>query len=179
VLPIVGFVGSSGSGKTTLIAAVLPELRAAGLRVAVLKHAHCGFDMDRPGKDSFRVREAGASEVLIASRSRWAHLGELEGDLDEPPFHELLDRFDPRRVDLVLSEGFARECYPKIEVHRPALGEPPRCWPGDPMVIAVATAAPVAVARPVQRLDLNAPREVTAFLLDHLGAGALSWIRAG
>ncbi len=180
MLPVVGFVGNSGSGKTTLITAVLPELCAAGLRVAVLKHAHCGFDMDRPGKDSFRVREAGASEVLIASRSRWAHLGELEGNLDEPPFRELLDRFDPDRVDLVLSEGFARESYPKIEVHRPALGEPPRCWPDDPLVIAVATDAPLAVARPVRRLDLNAPREVTAFLLNYLSeAGAQSTIRAG
>ncbi|HEX6106792.1 MAG TPA: molybdopterin-guanine dinucleotide biosynthesis protein B [Gemmatimonadales bacterium] len=178
--PVVGFIGASGSGKTTLIAAVLPELRAAGLRVAVLKHAHCGFDMDRPGKDSFRAREAGAAEVLIASRSRWAHLGELEGDLEEPPFRELLDRFDPGRVDLVLAEGFARESYPKIEVFRPALGEPPRRWPDDPMVIAVATDAPLAVARPVRRLDLNAAPEVTAFLLEYLPvAGAVPVTRAG
>jgi molybdopterin-guanine dinucleotide biosynthesis protein B len=178
--PVVGFVGVSGSGKTTLITRVLPELRSAGLRVAVLKHAHCGFDMDRPGKDSFRVREAGAAEVLIASRSRWAHLGELEGDLAEPPFRELLERFDPGRVDLVLAEGFARESYPKVEVHRPALGEPPRCWPDDPMVIAVATDAPLAVARPVRRLDLNAPLEVTAFLLEHMaGAGRSTAIRVG
>jgi molybdopterin-guanine dinucleotide biosynthesis adapter protein len=180
VLPVAGFVGASGSGKTTLIARVLPALRAEGLRVAVLKHAHCGFDMDRPGKDSYRVREAGASEVLIASRSRWAHLGELEGDLDEPPFRELLERFEPGRVDVVLVEGFARECYPKIEVYRPALGEPPRCWPGDPSVIAVATDAPLAVARPVGRLDLNAPLEVAGFLLEHLArAGPLTAIRTG
>ena len=179
MLPVVGFVGASGSGKTTLISRVLPALRAEGLRVAVLKHAHCGFDMDRPGKDSYRVREAGASEVLIASRSRWAHLGELEGDLDEPPFRELLDRFDPERVDVVLVEGFARECYPKIEVYRPGLGEPPRCWPEDPSVIAVATDAPLAVARPVGRLDLNAPLAVAAFLLTHLvGSGPSTAIRA-
>ena len=178
--PVVGFIGASGSGKTTLITAVLPELRAAGLRVAVLKHAHCGFDMDRPGKDSYRVREAGASEVLIASRSRWAHLGELEDELDEPPFRALLERFDPARVDLVLAEGFAREAYPKIEVYRPALGEPPRCWPGDRMVIAVATDAPLAVARPVRRLDLNAPGEVVGLLLEHLAeAGAPPVTRVG
>jgi molybdopterin-guanine dinucleotide biosynthesis adapter protein len=180
VLPVVGFVGASGSGKTTLIVQVLPALLAEGLRVAVLKHAHCGFDMDRPGKDSYRVREAGASEVLIASRSRWAHLGELKGDLDEPPFRELLDRFDPERMDVVLVEGFARECYPKIEVYRPGLGEPPRCWPGDPSVIAVATDAPLAVARPVRRLDLNAPPAVAGFLLAHLGdSGVLRAVRAG
>jgi molybdopterin-guanine dinucleotide biosynthesis protein MobB len=180
VPPVVGFVGASGSGKTTLITAVIPLLRAEGLRVAVLKHAHCGFDMDRPGKDSYRVREAGASEVLIASRSRWAHLGELEADLAEPPFRELVERFDPARVDLVLAEGFAREAYPKIEVYRPAVGEPPRCWPDDPTVIAVATDAPLAVARPVVRLDLDAPREIAGFLVDRLaGIGGVSAIRAG
>ena len=180
MLPVAGFVGASGSGKTTLIARVLPALRAEGLRVAVLKHAHCGFDMDRPGKDSYRVREAGATEVLIASRSRWAHLGELEGDLDEPPFRELLERFEPGRVDIVLVEGFARECYPKIEVYRPALGEPPRCWPVDPSVIAVATDAPLAVGWPVGRLDLNAPREVAGFLLERLAEfGGLTAVRAG
>lgn len=180
MLPVVGFVGASGSGKTALITAVLPALRAAGLRVAVLKHAHHGFEMDRPGKDSFRAREAGASQVLIASRHRWALLTELEGGFEEPPFSELLERFDRDRVDVVLAEGFAGECYPKIEVYRPALGEPPRCWPADPMVIAVATDAPLAAAGPVRRLDLNAPPEVTEFILDHLtAAGALPSIRAG
>lgn len=168
--PVVGFVGASGSGKTTLITAVLPALRAAGLRVAVLKHAHHGFDMDRPGKDSFRVREAGATQVLIASRQRWALLTELDGDFEEPPFGELLRHFDRDRIDVVLAEGFAGECHPKIEVHRPAFGELPRCWPADPMVIAVATDAPLAVAPPAQRLDLNAPLEVTTFLLAHLAA---------
>lgn len=178
--PVIGFVGASGSGKTTLIVRILPLLRAEGLRVAVLKHAHGGFDMDRPGKDSYRVREAGASEVLIASRERWAHLGELDDDLEEPPFRVLLERFDPARVDLVLAEGFAREAYPKIEVYRPALGEPPRCWPGDPTVIAVATDAPLAVARPVRRLDLNAPAEVVGVVVAYLaGAGAVPLSPAG
>jgi molybdopterin-guanine dinucleotide biosynthesis protein B len=169
-LPVVGFVGASGSGKTTLITAVLPALSSAGLRVAVLKHAHCGFEMDRPGKDSYRVREAGAAQVLVASRSRWALLTELEGDLEEPPFRELLDCFPRDRVDAVLVEGFARESYPKIEVYRPAVGEPPRCWPADPAVIAVATDAALDVALPTRRLDLNAPAEVAGFLLDHLAA---------
>ena len=180
VPPVVGFVGASGSGKTTLITAVLPALRAAGLRVAVLKHAHHGFDMDRPGKDSFRAREAGATQVLIASRQRWALLTELDGHLEEPPFGELLGLFDRDRIDVVLAEGFTGECHPKIEVHRPALGEPPRCWPADPTVIAVATDAPVAVPPPAQRLDLNAPLEVTTFLLAHLAAtGGLPALRDG
>lgn len=179
-LPVVGFVGASGSGKTTLIAAVLPLFRSAGLRVAVLKHARRGFQLDHPGKDSYRVREAGASQVLIASRAGWALLGEFDGGLEEPPFRHLLGRFDRDRVDVVLAEGFAGESYPKVEVHRPALGQPPRCWPQDPMVIAVATDAPLSVADPVQRLDLNAPAEVAAFLLAHLsGAGAPASLRAG
>ena len=173
-LPAVGFVGPSGSGKTTLITRVLPALTGAGLRVSVLKHAHHGFDMDRPGKDTYRARVAGASQVLVASHARWALLSELDGDHDEPPFVELLGYFHADRTDVVLVEGFARESYPKIEVYRPALGEPPRCWPDDPAVIAVATDAPLEVPPPARRLDLNALPEVTAFLLDHLAAAAAS-----
>ncbi len=171
-LPAIGFVGSSGSGKTTLLTAALPHLRDAGLRVAVLKHARHGFDIDRPGKDSYRAREAGAAEVLVASRSRWVLLSEAEGAQDEPPFRELLGRFDRTRVDLVLVEGFAGEPYPKIEVYRPAHGEPPKCWPADPRVVAVATDAPLEVAPPVQRLDLNAADAVARFVLTHLAARA-------
>ncbi len=169
-LPVVGFVGASGSGKTTLITALLPELSAAGLRVAVLKHARHGFDMDRPGKDSYRAREAGAAQVLVASASRWVLMTEVDAPLEEPPFHALLAQFDRARVDLVLAEGFAGEPYPKIEVYRPAHGEPPKCWPDDPMVIAVATDAPLEVVPPACRLDLNAPAGIARFLLGHLSA---------
>ena len=171
-IPVLGFVGSSGSGKTTLLTAVLPRLSEAGLRVAVLKHARHGFDLDQPGKDSYWAREAGATEVLVASRSRWALLGSIAGDADEPPFRELLARFDRSRVDLVLVEGFAGEPYPKIEVYRPAHGEPPKCWPADPRVVAVATDAPLEVASPVHRLDLNAADAVARFVLAHLAATA-------
>ena len=171
-IPVLGFVGSSGSGKTTLLTAVLPRLSEAGLRVAVLKHARHGFDLDQPGKDSYRAREAGATEVLVASRSRWALLGSIAGDADEPPFRELLARFDRSRVDLVLVEGFAGEPYPKIEVYRPAHGEPPKCWPADPRVVAVAPDAPLEVAPPVHRLDLNAADAVARFVLAHLAATA-------
>ena len=167
-LPVIGFVGASGSGKTTLIAALLPLLRAAGVRAAVLKHARHGFDMDHPGKDSFRMREAGAAQVLVASRSRWVLQTELDGTLEEPPFRELLGQFDPRSVDLVLAEGFAGESYPKIEVHRPAHGEPPKCWPADPMVLAVATDVLLDVPLPVRRLDLNQPGDVARFVLAYL-----------
>jgi molybdopterin-guanine dinucleotide biosynthesis protein B len=164
-IPVIGFVGASGSGKTTLITALLPLLGRAGLKVAVLKHAHHGFDIDRPGKDSYRAREAGAAQVLIASRERWVLMGEATRDLDEPPFRELLGRFDPAAIDLVLAEGFSTESYPKIEVYRPALGGAPKCWPHDTDICAVATDALVTIAAPVIPLDLNRPDLIAEYLL--------------
>lgn len=164
-ISVIGFVGSSGSGKTTLIAGVIPVLTRAGLRVAVMKHARHGFDMDRPGKDSFRAREAGAAQVLVASRDRWVLMGETLPRVEEPAFQELLGHFDPRAIDLVLAEGFASEVYPKIEVYRPALGQPPKRWPGDASVCAVATDHLLAVAAPVVRLDLNSPALVAEYIL--------------
>lgn len=164
-VPVLGFVGSSGSGKTTLLAAVLPRLVSAGRRVAVLKHARHGFDLDRPGKDSHRIREAGAAQVLVASADRWVLMTETPSGGPEPAFRSLLEQFNPREIDLVLAEGFAREPYPKIEVYRPLHGKPPKCWPSDPWVVALATDALVAVAPPVVRLDLNRPDLVAEFLL--------------
>lgn len=140
-MKVLGIVGWSGSGKTTLLVSVLPLLRDAGLRVSTVKHTHHGFDMDRPGKDTFRHREAGAHEVLIAAGSRWVLLHEVVGP--EPTLPDLLDRMDP--VDLVLVEGYKSHPFPKLEVHRPALGKPP-LWPDDPNVLAVATDAPLAIA---------------------------------
>jgi molybdopterin-guanine dinucleotide biosynthesis protein B len=171
-LPIIGFVGWSGSGKTTLITALLPLLQQRGLRVAVLKHAHHGFDIDRPGKDSYRVREAGAIQVLVASRDRWVLMAEEPGGgLAEPPFAELVGRFDRREVDLVLAEGFSTEAYPKIEVYRSARGEPPKCWPNDPHLVALATDSPIPGATPVPLLDLNDPAAVAEFVLCRLAHG--------
>jgi molybdopterin-guanine dinucleotide biosynthesis protein B len=167
-IPVIGFVGASGSGKTTLITALLPWLSSAGLRVAVMKHAHKGFDIDRPGKDSFRAREAGAAQVLLASSERWVLMGNTAGEPAEPPFLELLARFDPRQIDLILAEGFASETFPKIEVHRPSNGQPPKCWPGDPDVIAVASDAALAVSPPTRWLDLNRADVVANFILARL-----------
>jgi molybdopterin-guanine dinucleotide biosynthesis protein B len=133
---VLGVVGWSGAGKTTLVEALLPLLRGQGLRVSTVKHAHSGFDLDRPGKDSYRHRAAGAHEVLVAGAGRWALLHEVIGP--EPGLPELLARLDP--VDVVLVEGFKRHPFPKLEVHRPALGKPP-IWPGEPEVVAVATDA--------------------------------------
>ena len=166
-MKVVGFVGTSGSGKTTVITQVVGRLADTGLRVAVLKHARHGFDMDRPGKDSYRVREAGAVQVLVASRERWVLLGEHPDLLEEPSLDMMLRRFDASALDLVLVEGFSHEHYPKIEVYRAAHGKPPRCWPHDPDVIALATDTPMDGGA-VPRLDMNAPLEVTQFVLDYL-----------
>jgi molybdopterin-guanine dinucleotide biosynthesis protein B len=152
---VLGFVGSSGSGKTTVIEQLIPLLSKQGLRVGVIKHAHHGFDMDRPGKDSFRARAAGAAQVLVASNERWVLMGEVPTPAAEPNFHTMLGKFDPEQVDLVLAEGFSGVAYPKIEVYRPGRGQPPRCWPNDPGLIALATDAAIETASPVTLLDLN------------------------
>jgi molybdopterin-guanine dinucleotide biosynthesis protein B len=162
--PAIGFVGSSGSGKTTLIERVVPLLAARGLRVGVLKHAQRDFDVDRPGKDSYRAREAGAREVLVASHRRWALLAEELEPEGEPRLGRTLARFTPGEVDLVLVEGFAHERYPKIEVYRPSRGQPPKCWPGDRDVVAVATDGDVGRS-PVPCLDLNDPGAVARFVV--------------
>jgi molybdopterin-guanine dinucleotide biosynthesis protein B len=165
-MKVAGFVGTSGSGKTTIIEQVVARLADTGLRVAVLKHARHGFDMDRPGKDSFRVREAGAAQVLVASRERWVLMGEQRDPMEEPSLAQMLGHLDASALDLVLVEGFSHEHYPKIEVYRTAHHQPPRCWPQDPDLIAIATDLPMD-GGPVPRLDLNAPLEVTQFVLDY------------
>jgi molybdopterin-guanine dinucleotide biosynthesis protein B len=161
---VLGIVGWSGSGKTTLLVAMLPLLRARGVTVSTVKHVHHGFDMDRPGKDSHRHREAGAHEVMIAAGSRWVLLHEVVGA--EPPLPDLLDRMDP--VDLVLVEGYKTHPFSKLEVHRPALGKAP-IWPDDPHVIAVISDAPLDVgARAL--LPLNDPAAVAGWIMGRLPA---------
>lgn len=145
-----GITGWSGSGKTTLLVRLIPALVARGLSVSTIKHAHHGFDVDRPGKDSFEHRRAGATEVLIGSANRWALMHELRG-APEPTLPELAARLSP--VDVVLVEGFKRNPHPKIEVWRAATGKPP-LFPEDAMIRAVASDGPVpGCDRPVLALD--------------------------
>jgi len=159
-----GLAGWSGSGKTTLLVELLPALRRRGLVVSTVKHAHHEFDIDRPGKDSFRHREAGAAEVLIASSRRWALMHENTGE-DEPGLDALLARLQP--VDLVIVEGFKRHAHPKIEIHRASVGKP-LLAPEDPDIIAVATDNP-GLAVPLPLLDLGNGQAIAAFIIERLG----------
>lgn len=153
-----GITGWSGAGKTTLLTALVPLLIARGLGVSTIKHAHHDFDLDQPGKDSWRHRTAGAREVVIAGARRWALLHENRGE--EPDLEALLARLAP--VDLVLVEGFKASAHPKIEVHRPALGRP-AIWPGRADIVAVAAdAALPGCDRPV--LDLGDPPAIAAWI---------------
>jgi molybdopterin-guanine dinucleotide biosynthesis protein B len=160
---VFGFAGFSGSGKTTLIEQLIPLFTARGLRVSLIKHAHHTFDVDHPGKDSYRHRQAGAHEVLISSSRRWALMHELRGEA-EPALDALIERMSP--CDLLLVEGFKRAAMPKLEVFREAVGESP-LHPHDAQIIAVATDAPMQAPIPV--LDLNQPAAICEFILKHLG----------
>jgi len=147
---IIGLAGWSGSGKTTLVTKVIPVLVGRGFKVATIKHAHHGFDIDQPGKDSWLHREAGASEVAVVSSRRWAIVHELAGE-PEPPFTDILARLSP--VDLVIVEGFKRHPHPKLEIYRAAVGKP-LLHPDDNCIVAIATDVPLPQAQiPVVMLD--------------------------
>ncbi|HEX4944016.1 MAG TPA: molybdopterin-guanine dinucleotide biosynthesis protein B [Usitatibacteraceae bacterium] len=148
-MKILGIAGYSGSGKTTLIEKLVPILVKEGLRVSLVKHAHHRFEVDHPGKDSYRHRHAGCNEVLVSSSRRWALMRDLRGDA-EPTLDELLRRFSP--CDLVLVEGYKHDPIPRIEVHR-AGGDRPLLFPRDPHVIAVATDEPLETRLPQFGLD--------------------------
>lgn len=159
---VFGLAGWSDSGKTTLLVALIPVLRAAGVTVSTIKHAHHDFDIDQPGKDSHRHRLAGAEEVLIASGRRWALMHELR-DTPEPGLAALIGRLSP--VDLVLVEGFKHDPLPKLEVHRPSVGKP-LLAPQDPHIVGVASDAELSgVTVPV--LPLSDVQAIAGFVLDH------------
>jgi len=148
-MKVLGIAGYSGSGKTTLIEKLVPLLVRAGLRVSLVKHAHHAFDIDHPGKDSWRHRQAGCSQVLVTSSARWALMHELRGET-EPTLGEQVGRLAP--CDLVLVEGFKHDPIPRIEVHRKEGGQP-LLHPTDPHVIAIATDEPLPTSLPCFGLD--------------------------
>jgi molybdopterin-guanine dinucleotide biosynthesis adapter protein len=161
---IFGLAGWSGSGKTTLMTALIPEFVGRGITVSTIKHAHHAFDVDQPGKDSWRHRQAGASEVMVVSERRWALMHELRG-AREPGLDELVPRVTP--VDLLLVEGFKHHRHPKIEIYRPSLGNPP-LHPDDPYVVAVASDEELpGLALP--RLPLGDPAAIADFILHYDG----------
>ncbi|MCG5242116.1 molybdopterin-guanine dinucleotide biosynthesis protein B [Azospirillum doebereinerae] len=163
-MEIFGLTGWSGSGKTALMVRLLPALTRRGLRVSTVKHAHKGFDIDHPGKDSHDHRLAGATEVLVSSPYRWALMHELR-DEPEPALADLLPKLAP--VDLLLIEGFKRDAHAKIEVWRSAVGKP-LIARDDPSIVAVASDGAVPGC-PVPVLDLNDAEAVAAFVVERCG----------
>src|SRR3954467_6137682 len=163
-MKVVGFAGFSGSGKTTLVERVIPALRLRGLRVSVVKHAHHNFDIDHPGKDTWRHREAGAFEVVVASDKRLALMREFERPANLTVHHLIAELYDG--VDWVLVEGFKQSDLQKIEVWRASAAKP-ALYPDDPFVVAIATDSPqqlpVETLRPV--LDLNDADAVAQWLI--------------
>lgn len=161
-MKVFGIAGYSGSGKTTLLEKLIPEMTGRGFKVSVIKHAHHGFDIDRPGKDSYRHREAGATEVLLSCNDRWALMHERRNEA-EPTLDELLGHLSP--CDLVLIEGFKQEPVPKIEVFRAENGKPP-LFPGRQDIHAVATSAVLETDLPC--IDLNDVVAIATFIIDYL-----------
>ncbi len=164
-MKIFGLAGWSGSGKTTLVSRLIPLLTARGLSVSTIKHAHHGFDVDKPGKDSYVHRKAGATEVLVTSAHRWALMHENRGR-PEPSMDELIGYMTP--VDLLLVEGFKAYPHEKLEIYRPANGKP-LLADNDPYVVAVATDEPKALKIAVPVLDLNDDAAIADFIVDHCG----------
>ena len=163
-MKVIGLAGWSGSGKTTLIVQLIPALVARGLRVSTMKHAHHAFDVDKPGKDSYEHRAAGATEVMIGSAKRWALMHELREET-EPDSLSLMRHMTP--VDLLIIEGWKAEGHDKIEVHRAANGKA-LIQPDDPKIVAVASDENLP-GLPVPRLDLNDVEAIADFIVAHCG----------
>lgn len=168
---VVGFAGYSGSGKTTLVEKLIPALKSRGLRVSVVKHAHHNFDIDHPGKDTFRHRQAGAFEVVVASDRRLALMREFEAPNLEPNVHELIARLDGG-VDWVLVEGFKSSDLPKVEIWRAPSGHEqpkPLRYPDDELILAIATDAPKQLPQSprCRVLDLNNVDALVHYLMNN------------
>jgi molybdopterin-guanine dinucleotide biosynthesis protein B len=162
-MKVFGFAGWSGSGKTTLIEALVPRFVAAGLTVSLVKHAHHSFDVDQPGKDSYRHREAGCKEVLVSSEKRWVVVHELRGE-PEPGLDEQIKRVSA--CDLLLVEGYKRHPMAKLEIYREANGKP-LLHPEDPHIVAIA--ADVRLETSLPRFDLDDHARIAEFILTYNG----------
>ena len=170
-IPMLGFSAWSGTGKTTLLRQIIPLLRARGLLVSVIKHAHHHFDLDFPGKDSYELRKSGADQTVICTTTRMALITEFSDPAEEPDLQDIVRMLDPNRADLVLIEGYKEVKFPKIELHRNALG---KSWlyPEDASIIALAcdAAPPEGIEIPV--LDLNDIDAIVSFICTEIYAKA-------
>lgn len=173
-LPIIGFSAFSGTGKTTLLTQLLPLLKEKKLRVGVIKHAHCSFDIDHPGKDSYELRHAGADTMLIISNQRMAIMHEFrQPSVKEPSLQQALDELKPNTLDLILVEGFKAEQFPKIELHRLEVGKP-LLFPNDSNIIAIASNVNATAlstdpaSSNIPLLDLNQPLKIIDFIINYL-----------
>ncbi len=162
--PVLGFVAYSGTGKTTLLEKLIPELKSRGLRIALIKHGHHDFDIDIPGKDSYRLRQAGASQVMVASNRRWALINENDSQHGEPQLDELLQHLDTNHFDLLLVEGFKHENYPKIELWRQELGKL-LLHPDDKNIIAFISDEAPESKPALPLLEINDIAAIAAFVV--------------
>ncbi len=163
LVPILGFAAASGTGKTTLLEQIIPALKQQGLRIGLIKHSHHNVQIDQPGKDSFRLRVAGATPVMLSSAHRRVMITEFS-EIKEPNLFEEISFFDQSEVDLILVEGFKSACFPKIELHREALNSP-LIYPSDPNIIAIATDTDLIIPDGLKQLDINQASTVVNFII--------------
>lgn len=161
--PLLGFVGYSGSGKTTLLTQLIVILRERGYQLGVIKHAHHQFDIDYPGKDSYELRHAGASQMLVASQYRWALISETPQQDHDPQLGELIPKLDCNGLDLILVEGFKHETYPKLEVYREVVSHSP-LYIDDPDIIGLVTELPADIDAELTVFDINNPSAIADFV---------------
>ncbi|OQW67491.1 MAG: molybdopterin-guanine dinucleotide biosynthesis protein B [Proteobacteria bacterium ST_bin11] len=161
---VLGFAAASGTGKTSLLTKIIPLLKAHNLQIGVIKHSHHDFEIDQSDKDSFRLREAGATPVMLVSRYRRAIISELPAVLDIS-LAEQIAAFPKAGLDLILVEGFRHEPYPKIELCRPSLGKP-LLYTEDPSIIAIASDEPLSTPPNLPSLDLNDPQSIAKFIIE-------------
>jgi len=165
--PVIGFSAYSGSGKTTLLEKLIPIFVAHKLRVGVIKHAHHSFDIDHPEKDSYKIRKAGAQQILISSQKRWAVIHEHDNEDNELSLQQALDQLDVENIDFVVVEGFKSAPIAKIEVHRPVIGKP-LISASDKFVIAIATDEPGKIDTKLPLLDLNDSEMIAQYIEQYL-----------
>ena len=169
LVPVFGFIAPSGTGKTTLLCKLIPLLRARGLRVAVIKHSHHNVDIDKPGKDTYVLRQAGANQTLLASKQRWALMVENETQEDEVNLDELIQHLDQAQLDLILVEGFKHSNFQKIELYRSDLYRANReqqpLFLSDTNVIAIASDTGIEGAENIDVLDLNNTEAILRYII--------------